>query len=681
MRQSMRQTKPEIVSSQPVSIRSIQPTSQSIFSPDKPSFRGLSGELMSLQTKLAVGEAGDRFEQEAEQTATRVVEQIHAPAQPKAKRTESLQPLKQPAFNEGKNATPALEASIQQAVGSGQPLPNHLQHSMQDAFGQNFQQVRIHTDANANQLNHSLQSRAFTTQQDIFFRQGSYDPTSRKGQELIAHELAHVVQQSANPAAPAIQRAGDKIAFEAKPSTDNNDAELIKKIEVAIAEHQKSKRRAKDKIESSKDANIVKLTREEEQKLKQVQSGENAKSESKEIRDNYKEKKVETLKSYHDSYLTTGWNLDKLQTEIEKATNGEVSFGENVNDEIVVTSKKTKKPLYSILFAGKRFGSPITQEGMEPLRNPAYKKKGTSKEYVQDQRGLYITRYVYRGCSYQQMNQLFTQGKMSPRNPTMIIGNQAKKYDFVSRGEQENITQEEREFLQQRDGSGDDQRMLSVTHAKPKRLVHSNHGELFTSEAVIKIDLAKIDQDKIYNQHLEESHHFKTSLRNKEYNNTAKRELELYKYSAEKNRETLLVEVPRNAVVEVQIFRKNKLENVSLSGAERYFNPEIERQEKQKLAEKREAEERSLHEAKEKQKEEQRNSHYEEIKKGLESIAANPPKRLKKEKEWFEKVINSKFLADYEQETGKTLNPKLLMLSTLGELISHARKKSKEEQD
>ncbi|MGB3693926.1 MAG: DUF4157 domain-containing protein, partial [Spirulinaceae cyanobacterium] len=44
-------------------------------------------------------------------------------------------------------------------------------------------------------LNHSLQAKAFATGQDVFFRPGAYAPLSRSGQELIAHELTHVVQQ------------------------------------------------------------------------------------------------------------------------------------------------------------------------------------------------------------------------------------------------------------------------------------------------------------------------------------------------------------------------------------------------------------------------------------------------------------------------------------------------------
>jgi hypothetical protein len=66
---------------------------------------------------------------------------------------------------------------------------------MEPVFGADFSQVRVHTDTQANTLNRTLSARAFTTGRDIFFRQGEYRPGSSTGQELIAHELTHVVQQ------------------------------------------------------------------------------------------------------------------------------------------------------------------------------------------------------------------------------------------------------------------------------------------------------------------------------------------------------------------------------------------------------------------------------------------------------------------------------------------------------
>ena len=64
-------------------------------------------------------------------------------------------------------------------------------------MGADFGGVRVHTDAPSDELARYLQARAFTTGSDIVFRRGQYDPSSRAGQQLIGHELAHVVQQSA----------------------------------------------------------------------------------------------------------------------------------------------------------------------------------------------------------------------------------------------------------------------------------------------------------------------------------------------------------------------------------------------------------------------------------------------------------------------------------------------------
>jgi hypothetical protein len=108
-----------------------------------------------------------------------------------------MKPLvqRQPAVG-GMAATPDLEASIQQARGSGQPLADSVRKPMEQAFGADFSGVNVHTDTQSHQLNQSIQAKAFTTGKDIFFRQGEYDPGSWGGQELIAHELTHVVQQN-----------------------------------------------------------------------------------------------------------------------------------------------------------------------------------------------------------------------------------------------------------------------------------------------------------------------------------------------------------------------------------------------------------------------------------------------------------------------------------------------------
>ena len=85
---------------------------------------------------------------------------------------------------------------IKRERGGGQPLEESAQAHIGEATGHDFSGVRVHTSPEADTLSRQLGAKAFTTGQDVFFRQGDYDPGSSSGKELIAHELTHVVQQS-----------------------------------------------------------------------------------------------------------------------------------------------------------------------------------------------------------------------------------------------------------------------------------------------------------------------------------------------------------------------------------------------------------------------------------------------------------------------------------------------------
>ncbi len=159
-----------------------------------------------VQAKLTIGKPGDKYEQEADETARQVVQRIHQPRSEKLQREslpqeeEELQmkPMVQRVSDGGIAASSDLETSIQQARGGGQPLAESIKSPMERAFGADFSGVKVHVDSQADQLNRSIQAKAFTTGQDVFFRQGAYEPGSPGGQELLAHELTHVVQQRGN---------------------------------------------------------------------------------------------------------------------------------------------------------------------------------------------------------------------------------------------------------------------------------------------------------------------------------------------------------------------------------------------------------------------------------------------------------------------------------------------------
>jgi hypothetical protein len=90
---------------------------------------------------------------------------------------------------------PEIESGIQRKLGGGQGLDHGTRTRMESAFGSDFSGVRVHTDGESDHLNRAVSAVAFTTGQDIFFSKGAYAPNTSSGQELLAHELTHVVQQ------------------------------------------------------------------------------------------------------------------------------------------------------------------------------------------------------------------------------------------------------------------------------------------------------------------------------------------------------------------------------------------------------------------------------------------------------------------------------------------------------
>jgi hypothetical protein len=95
--------------------------------------------------------------------------------------------------------------------GSGRPLEPEVRSEMEGAFGQDFSDVHIHTNTEANRLSKELGAKAFTTGKDVFFREGAYQPGSEAGKNLLGHEPTHVVQQesSTQVGQRSIGRIGD----------------------------------------------------------------------------------------------------------------------------------------------------------------------------------------------------------------------------------------------------------------------------------------------------------------------------------------------------------------------------------------------------------------------------------------------------------------------------------------
>ena len=152
-----------------------------------------SGPQRVLQAKLALGTVDDPLEREAD----RVAEQALAAPGPGAV-ADGMPPLVRRreapmAAREG-----GVPASVERTLaGPGDALSPPLRHDMEQRFGHDFSQVRIHLGAAAEQSARDVDAQAYTVDRHVVFGAGRFAPGTQAGQRLLAHELAHVVQQGA----------------------------------------------------------------------------------------------------------------------------------------------------------------------------------------------------------------------------------------------------------------------------------------------------------------------------------------------------------------------------------------------------------------------------------------------------------------------------------------------------
>ncbi len=161
-----------------------------------------------VQPKLRFGPAQDEYEREADRVAQQVASGVGAA--PGRRRLKEMSPpptiQRLTAPTTVSSATPGVEAGIVTASRGGQALAAGVRAPMERALGADFADVRIHADRRSDLLNRAVDSYAFTSGRQIFFRRGAYDPSSAAGRNLLAHELTHVVQQAGGAAPGVIQR-------------------------------------------------------------------------------------------------------------------------------------------------------------------------------------------------------------------------------------------------------------------------------------------------------------------------------------------------------------------------------------------------------------------------------------------------------------------------------------------
>src|SRR5262249_47980297 len=115
--------------------------------------------------------------------------------------------------------TPAVEDVLNS--GHAQPMDTETRALMEARFGHDFSQVRVHTDRPAAESVDEVGAIAYTVGRDIVFGSGRYSPNSNAGRRLLAHELAHVVQQDRGGPIPSestigsLERSADQAAEDA----------------------------------------------------------------------------------------------------------------------------------------------------------------------------------------------------------------------------------------------------------------------------------------------------------------------------------------------------------------------------------------------------------------------------------------------------------------------------------
>jgi Domain of unknown function (DUF4157) len=95
---------------------------------------------------------------------------------------------------------PEVTRAIRGSTGAGKPLSGQTADWATSAFGGTIADTRLHTGGLANALARAVTAKAFTVGRDVFFAAGQFQPHTLAGRRLLAHELAHVVQQRGAPA-------------------------------------------------------------------------------------------------------------------------------------------------------------------------------------------------------------------------------------------------------------------------------------------------------------------------------------------------------------------------------------------------------------------------------------------------------------------------------------------------
>ncbi len=156
---------------------------------------------LAIQTKLELGEPGDKYEQEADHIADQVMRMPEPGLRRQVNEEEEeellqTKPMGQERASGDVGEHPEVPPIVHDVLRSpGRSLDPQTRSFMESRFGHDFSQVRIHTDGKAVHSAQAVNALAYTVKRDIVFAAGQYAPETSAGKHLLVHELAHVVQQ------------------------------------------------------------------------------------------------------------------------------------------------------------------------------------------------------------------------------------------------------------------------------------------------------------------------------------------------------------------------------------------------------------------------------------------------------------------------------------------------------
>jgi hypothetical protein len=196
-----------------------------------------------VQRKAKISQPGDEYEREADRVADQVMTATHQPARQnmapddkqevqtkslastitpllrrqampeeetrKRREEETVQTKEQSGTASDERAPQGATQISNPQSGEGEPLTESVRAYFEPRFGQDFGDVRVHKGSQAAASARAINARAYTSGRNVAFGAGEYSPGTTEGKRLIAHELAHVVQQT-----------GSDLSIRSKPQAD-----------------------------------------------------------------------------------------------------------------------------------------------------------------------------------------------------------------------------------------------------------------------------------------------------------------------------------------------------------------------------------------------------------------------------------------------------------------------------